>query len=68
MLPSTTRENRYHKHAEPYKNTSGAVGDGKVGNHPPTRGQNRKVWAEAWIGGPIGRWNELEKPKVLRDY
>jgi hypothetical protein len=35
---------------------------------PPTPGQNRKAWLEAWVGGPIDRWNEPEKPKALQDW
>jgi CelD/BcsL family acetyltransferase involved in cellulose biosynthesis len=44
---------------------------GRRQNGPPPHllpGQNRKAWLEAWVGGPIDRWNELEKPKVLQDW
>jgi hypothetical protein len=35
---------------------------------PASPGQLRKVWVEGWIGGPVGQWNEREKPRVLQDW
>jgi hypothetical protein len=72
MLPSTTRKDR-HRTANP-----GGI-QSNIGTSPapwatakrattPTPGQNRKAWLEAWVGGPIDRWNELEKPKVPQDW
>jgi hypothetical protein len=35
---------------------------------PTSPGQLRKAWVEKWIGGPIDRWNEQEKPRILQDW